>query len=241
MRVNFFEEFPTKKNLDKVNLLKFPSLLFIATKNLDEFKKHEQYVKKLNKKIRVGYWPILPKENGYWISPFSDSEALKALTAELENEKRILTVLWDCEFPLKKKLLIPTPAFFKNKRLIVDFLQTTKHSIYTAEYGTSLPFLEPILKFFGLRFSFLKKRIPMLYTSMVKGKSKESYRKNIKKNSEVGLGTIATGIQGNEPILKPEELDLDLKLAKDGNVREVFIFRLGGLNKKYIDVIEKYL
>jgi hypothetical protein len=241
MRINFFEEFPTKKNLDKVNLIKFPSLLFIAAKNLDEFKRYEQYVKKLNKKIQVGYWPILSKEEGYWISPFSDSEALKRIIKELEKEKKILTVLWDCEFPLKKKLLIPTPNLFKNKKLIVNFLHNTKHSIYTAEYGRSSLFLELIFRFYGLRFSFLKKRIPMLYTSMAKGKLKETYRENIKKNPIVGLGTITIGILGNEPKLKPEELDLDLKLAKESDAKEVFIFRLGGLNKKYLDVIKKYL
>ena len=56
----------------------------------------------------------------------------------------------------------------------------------------------------------------------------------------VALGTIAVGITGNEPILNPEELARDLKIAKNNGINEVVIFRLGGLNKEYVDVIKKY-
>ena len=57
----------------------------------------------------------------------------------------------------------------------------------------------------------------------------------------LGLGTIATGVQGNEPLLSKKSLKRDLTLAKNLGVREVVIFRLGGLNKKYKEVLEEFV
>lgn len=56
----------------------------------------------------------------------------------------------------------------------------------------------------------------------------------------VGIGTIATGVFGNEPILPPEGLYKDLEWAKSTGTDEIFIFRLGGLNKEYISVIKEF-
>lgn len=56
-----------------------------------------------------------------------------------------------------------------------------------------------------------------------------------------GLGTIAIGVLGNEPILSPENLYQDLHWAKESKVEEVFIFRLGGLNELYMSEIKKSL
>ena len=58
-------------------------------------------------------------------------------------------------------------------------------------------------------------------------------------NLQVGLGTIATGILGNEPILSPKGLDRDLKEMKKIGIKEVVIFRLGGLNQEYKKIIKK--
>ena len=77
---------------------------------------------------------------------------------------------------------------------------------------------------------------------------RKRFFKNIKqlqykyqKDLQVGLGTIATGILGNEPILSPQKLARDLKEMQELNINEVVIFRLGGLNKKYLQTIKKFL
>jgi hypothetical protein len=62
----------------------------------------------------------------------------------------------------------------------------------------------------------------------------------VKKNRGMigfGLGTIATGVLENEPILSPEKLKEDLEWARQSGVDEVFIFRLGGMSDEYIKVI----
>ena len=64
-------------------------------------------------------------------------------------------------------------------------------------------------------------------------KNKESYA--------VGLGTIDVGIQGNEPILSLENLEKDLNFCKSGGFNKAIIFRLGGLNKEYIKVLNNFI
>lgn len=164
MKLNFFEEFPVKGNLNKTKLIDFNSLLFIAARNLAEFRKHERYVRRINRKISVGYWPVLSKKEGYWLSPFSDTEALEKVIEELNAEKRKLTILWDAEFPLNHVMLLSVTRFFKNKIMIDNFLRNTRHNLYTAEY-IRLLFLDVFLGFCGMRFPYLKKRIFMAYTS----------------------------------------------------------------------------
>ena len=51
------------------------------------------------------------------------------------------------------------------------------------------------------------------------------------------FGVIAPGIMGNEPVLSPEQLEQDLQIAKKARIKEVILFRLGGLNKEYEKVL----
>ena len=64
MKINFFEEFPTKDNLDKAKLIKFDSKIYIAAKSLREFDKYAKQIKKINKRIEPAYWPILKPNEG---------------------------------------------------------------------------------------------------------------------------------------------------------------------------------
>ena len=116
MNIGFYEEFPTKKNLKKLKLITFNSRVFIASKSLKEFQKLKNQIKKINKKIKIGWWPII--ENSYYISPFSNfSDLIKIFNElnKLDNE-----ILIDLELPLKNKKIIIKNLFnfFKNKRLI---------------------------------------------------------------------------------------------------------------------------
>ena len=61
-----------------------------------------------------------------------------------------------------------------------------------------------------------------------------------KSQYSISLGTIAVGILGNEPILSPEKLEKDLEFVEKAGFKKVIIFRLGGLNKEYIKIIDKF-
>jgi len=120
--------------------------------------------------------------------------------------------------------------------------------LYTAEYATTNNFQDFILRKLGLSFSFDEiphKKIYMLYSSMPVFDEKMRIHVNELRNRqgnkiEVALGVIDVGILGNEPILSSEELEKDLKYCRESGFNDVTIFRLGGINQDYLDVIKKF-
>lgn len=240
MRINFFEEFPTKENLKKLKFIGFPSTVYIAAKSLNDFYKIKNSIKKKN--IEFAYWPVLSKEEGYWFSAFSKTEGIKRIIQELEQNKKKLTVLWDAELPsLRKRLFITNLSnIFRNRKMILNFLKTASGynlQVFTAEYPLSNWCNNWLFKFFAIRHPDKDKRIYMVYSSHLKGL--EKYFEKGKKR--IGVGVIAVGILGTEEPITPGQLDRDLELAKNNNVEEITIFRLGGLNKEYLNVIKKHI
>jgi len=55
MKINFYEEFPTEKNLSKINLVKFPTTLIIAAKSWKHFHTiKKNLTNKKNLKLSIG-------------------------------------------------------------------------------------------------------------------------------------------------------------------------------------------
>ena len=236
MKINFFEEFPDR-DLGKARLIKFKSLIFIASKNEMEFSFYKARLKKINPKLKAGYWPIL--ERSYWISPFAYTKELKKLHNEIKEIKS--PVLIDLELPfLNKKLFLNIFSFFRNKKIIKNILKN-KNTI-TAEYACPNNFVQKIYQILGISYKQKYKKIIMFYTSMIKNKKlKQEIAKTIvKQKPAVGIGTIAIGILGNEPILSPKKLNKDLDFLKKNKIKEAYIFQLAGLNKEYLKIINKY-
>lgn len=260
MKIDFFEEFPTEENLRKIKLIDFSSTIYVAAKSIEEYNFIRKKILKINSKIEVGYWPIL--EKSYWISPFSYTFELRKLYDYLIKNKKHKSykILIDLELPfLSPKLFIWNMfSFFKNKKLIKKMFKDSKNlniQILTAEYPSPNKIIQNALEVIGISYPIKKyphKKSMMFYSSMIKNKFilkkiKQHIIKCSKRYSEqnmtlqLGLGTIAKGILGNEPILKPEKLDEDLSFCKKNNINSVIIFRLGGLNKTYLKKIKKYL
>lgn len=250
MRVNFFEEFPTKINLAKLKLVDFPTRLYAAAKSMKEFERIKQDCSKYMYVQELAYWPVLREEEGYWFSAFSDTEGIKRTINELEKNEKPLIVLWDSELPLINKKLIFTNAksVLKNKKLILNFLRNAHKyhiKITTAEYAVRNNPLHKLLKSFAVAFDneIQHEKILMTYSSMMKRPIKpyiEAFKKKYKK-FQLGLGVIATGILGNEPIMTDEQLKNDLKTAKSLDIKEVTIYRLAGINKRNIKIIKNFV
>ncbi len=241
MQIDFYEEFPSKENLEKLRLVKWKIRVFVAAKSLEEFLVLEKQIKKIKKDTEVAYWPIIP--NSYWISPLANTKDLKKLFEELDLIKNPLLI--DLELPLKNRGLFFKNIFHlrKNKKLIKHFLEKNKSKITTAE--SPFIFLSKILKLLGLNYGVDYERSLMWYSSMLPDWLNKAIMKRLSKpknkaSYSVSLGTIATGILGSEPILSPENLEKDLEFCKSNGFKKVIIFRLGGLNKNYIKVLEKF-
>jgi hypothetical protein len=240
MIISFYEEFPKEDGLENVGLINFPTKLYIAAGSKEMFKKFSKEIKSGHVR-EVVWWPVLQLNEGYWISPWTKRKALKKVLKEAEGSK----VMLDLELPKDKSLLFKSLFnFFRNRKLIRNFVKKNGDNVYCCEYFGEQKFLQRL----GLSYDSGKNKIiKMVYRSvhhlpdaMVKHtiKSKmDAYGKRF----IVSFGTIATGITGKETILKPEELERDLRIAREMGVEEVIIFRLAGLNEEYIKVIDRFL
>jgi len=215
--------------------------LFIAAKSLKEFQRFEKQVKKIKKNIEIAYWPIV--KNSYWISPFSNTKDLVELFKELEKINNHLLI--DLELPLSKRWKMYFKNIFhfrKNKKIIKKFIEKNKKRITTAEY----PHISSkIRKILGLSYNINCEKSIMFYTSVRSKKLNEKIKKNLKniktkKNYSISLGTLAVGILAHEPILPPQNLEKDLEFVKKAGFDKVIIFRLEGINKEYIQIINKF-
>ena len=244
MKISFFEEFPTKSNLDKIKYVDFPTKLYIASNSYKDFQNLEINSEYVKEKI---YWPVLTNKEGYWLSPFTKRKALKRVIKELKDPK--VPVMWDAELPVsrnKKLLFTELPNFLSNRKLIRKFIDSRNKS-YGAEYF-SVGKSRLLLKFLGLTFdSKTYHPIKMVYSSMhdfgetlIRAEI-SSLKNQFGDKLCIGLGVTAIGILGNEPIISLKLLERDLKICKDLDVKEVIIFRLGGLNKSYAKLLKKYL
>lgn len=241
MRISFFEEFPNTKNLRKLSLVNWDTKLYLAAKSLNEFNQ----IKNGLKAKEIIYWPILEKKEGYWISPFSQRKALQRILAELKGSKT--SIMLDLELPTTKNpslYLTQFLNFFRNKKLIREFIQNYHGKVYLAEYYPSGKMKDQVMTSLGLHFNLQQvKVIKMFYHSMHNFNKKlfqEALQKGRKKwgnNFIPSFGAIAVGIQGNESILTVKQLKNDLRLAKETGIEEVILFRLGGLNKEYLKML----
>jgi len=241
MKIDFYEEFPTEKNLQKLKLIKYPIKLFIAVKSLEKFKGLEKKVKQIKRNTEVVYWPIV--KNSYWISPFSNTSDLEKLFQELETINNHFLI--DLELPKNRRLILKNlPYFFKNRKIIKEFLEKNKQKITTAQFPSSL--ISFSMKILGLDYNINLEKSLMWYSSMTPSLMNKNIKKNLYKlknkgNYSISLGTIATGILGNETILSPNKLEKDLEFVEKAGFNKVIIFRLGGLNKDYMEIINKFI
>ncbi|MBU2638804.1 MAG: hypothetical protein KJ955_07560 [Nanoarchaeota archaeon] len=245
MIVSFFEEYPTEKNLSKLKLIKFPTKLYIAAESIDAFYKIKDKIKARNVKYVI-YWPLLKKEEGYWMSPFSDSKALKRVMEEAKD----VVLLWDAELPFRRSLLLKNLIYFrKNKKLIKEFFIKHKKEVYCAESFPEKGLLYKLLKFLGIEFNSIEcggYEVKMLYSSM-HGFSKDFIKKEIEEGKAASgdkfipaFGVLAKGAKGDENIISKAILERDLRIAKQAGVKEVIVFRLGGITKEYAGILKKY-
>ena len=257
MRINFFEEYPTEENMAKLDFVDWPAIVFIAASSLREFEIIREKYRNKYRHITFGWWPIIL--SSYWISGFTYPADLDRLFTELTFKRYIkeFPILIDFELPIKNYFLLKNILYIigNKKRISKFFTEAPQYNlkVYTAEYPVLTPLLRRFFLLLGISisFSFPHTKLPMCYSSIIKKYFGEWIWERIKKFERqfarlhidrigFGIGTTATGSIGNEPILTPQEFTSDLAWAKECGVKEVFIFRLGGLNESYVSVLEKF-
>ncbi len=258
MIISFFEEFPRPRELKKLNEIRWESKIYVAASSIKEFQKIKDKIDKFKNKniLEIVYWPVLKKEEGYWISPWSSKKALKRIFSEIieSSGSAVPAVMLDLEPPKERwQLLTKAYNYVSNKRNIKKFLRKARKKgikIYLVEIA-HLPVW--LIRLAGLSYSAKRyglQKIMMYYTSFGRKAfpdeiTDERFAKMAKKTAEegnlLGIGCISTGILGWEPINSPEIVGKELEMAKKAGVKETVIFRLGGLDQSYARAILKVM
>jgi hypothetical protein len=255
MRINFFEEYPTPQNMSKLDLINWPSTLLVAAPSLIEFENIRKKYANKYPHITFGWWPTIP--DSYWVSGLVNTQDLNFLFKQLTSKihKKELPILIDFELPIKKHLYLKNlHKIRRNKKIISKFLEGSNKfnlKVYTAEYPSINMSMYLLWRILGVSPSlkFKHTKIPMCYSSMkprmcgsiLWNKTKKFENKLAKKHPNrinFGLGAIANGVYGNEPILSAEELRKDIEWAQKSNISEVFVFRLAGITQSHIEIFK---
>lgn len=249
MRISFFEEFPQPENLAPLRLVTWKTKLYLACPSIKEFSEVERSLDPHKKHIgEAVYWPVLKKKEGYWISPFSRQKALQRIFKELQKE--VVPVLLDLELPTSQNVALFGTEFLHfaaNKQLIQEFIASYYGEVYLAEYSPGNDNHEKLLEWLGLHFQNKNVYVvKMLYHSLHHFTEDslrhqlEQGRKTFGKRYIPAFGTIARGVQGDEPLLSLAQLKKDLTIAREQRMKEVIIFRLGGLTKEYAHLLARF-
>jgi len=252
--VTLVEEFPTEENLAKLRLFDFPVNIFVAAKNITEFRRVEGELKKYSTVKTAGYWPTLEIEEGYWLSAFSKREGIERVIGEINSVDSPISVLWDAELPhLRKRLfLTEIPRFLGNREIIRNFIGDPPKNVtlYVAENRRRWPIYNWFLKIFAVTFvpDLKYNRVEMLYGQLSPEMERRLLNNGVatSKNYYPAFGITAEGI-GEKPNgknwmrISPKILSEQLNIAKKFGIKSVVIYRLGGIDKEYLEVIKKYL
>lgn len=254
VQIDYFEEFFNEETVDWVRRIPGPFRLILAAADFAEFRKKAAQIEEARPDVRVGFWPIVP--GSYWISPFARRADIEATARDLENARPNDEVMFDLELPILTKSLFykNLPGFFAKKRFIRGTMQELAGRgvhVSSAEYPPPGRFSSFLLRALGVSFSIPAvpyTRIVMYYTSMIPhGWIADGIQRQIRRDArrygerfQAGVGPIAIGILGDEPVLPPADLENDLAFVRDAGVGTAVVFRLGGLNNDYMRVIESF-
>ena len=130
MEINFFEEFPSERNIDNVGLLNFSTKIYVASSSLDDFSHWKNKLHSSSNVSSVVYWPTI-SDDDYWISPWADPTELDSLFSRLKDHARDsgLEIMLDLEFPKNKTRILTRNDNVKiNKEKIEKFMDEAKDS-----------------------------------------------------------------------------------------------------------------
>jgi len=266
MKFTFYEEYPTDENLEKLAELRVPIELIVASSSYRLFRDIQSQIKNSTSTVqRIGYWPILSHTEGYWMSPFADKSALERTIGEIkENDMEGLLLHWDAELPVTKpQRIVKAENFTLNKKNIREFLRNHKQyvaNLVVSEWPTIL-LPEKAQQTLGVAFDpeeIDAEKVKMVYTSwssivphpirdLSRRASKEILIYEAKKNRSehgkragIALGCLHTGEFGKEPRITPNDLREDLETVRNLGYEKVYLYRLGGLNSEYAQIMDEF-
>lgn len=249
MNIIFWCEFPEKVNWQKLKKqINFPTYIYIASKTKQDFIRLKKKIQ--SKFIKVGAWPILSKEDGYWFSGYTSKENIDRL-----DQFKGLEIKVDIEPPFIDEKYIFIRVFLKFIYYLIrkgpnnSYLKERIKALHAESIISGFPFAYFIKSRFGgdikhgihnymCYTSFFPKYLRFLarlyYKLFIKSKDKKHF---------FAIGLTTTGIFNNEPIYEnQQEFIKDLDMIKRLNVENLVIYSIEGLQKRnWIDIVKRYI
>jgi hypothetical protein len=244
MKFIFWCEFPDQIDWTMAkSLIDFHADIYIACRNLSEFKHWKSQAKSSN--IKICAWPVLAKSHGYWFSGFTAKDDIDMLRQFKGIDLKI-----DVEppIPLKRGYSFISMAAW----LFPYMFQRGKnrHYLYRIIIGLSKN-SNVILSTFPFPLFVLENYIPsvngrniqrnyMAYSTFIPCMLKPLFRfymgwfmrKRLKEDSSTifAVGLLGHGIFRNEPVYKDVlQLRNDILWLKSLGVRTIAVYRLGAV------------
>lgn len=250
MDVSFFEEFADEEMIEIVSRLPYEVKIYLAEEEVTEFIVWRDELLSTGKVKEVVWWPLLEEEDGYWFSPWSDSKAMERVFDDV-IEHNLSSVMLDVEVPKRRgDIMRRSEDFDLNQELIESFIVNAS-SKGIGVYVIEVTHLSPaILEEIGLVYDLNLGQTPirMHYSSFLLSWLPEWivdswYTREIEtvleRDGILGIGLIAPGIYGNEPTYDADRLEKELEMAREADIEEVVIFRLGGVDEEVRSVLEQ--
>ena len=243
MQIDFFEEFPSEASLAPARLWQHPCRVYLAARDLPEFNRYAALLREIQPLAKAAFWPILPST--YWVSPFTPARDLMRLQGMLA-ESPALDVLLDLELPVlsgrRSRFFTGLPGFFRGKRLIREIL-ALNHRFLLAVYPAAGRITQRLLYALGIDHPDHESCV-MYYSSMMPAWLLKQAGRALRHKAErgqrtAGLGCLAPGIFGTEPVITAEGLGQDLDFCLDAGITRVVLFRLGGLKSDFARILEE--
>jgi len=261
-RIIFWSEFPEQVNWNEaIELIDFKAEIYIAVRNKQEFLEYEKKIK--SKNIKLGAWPILPLEEGYWFSGFTSKESIdklkeyKGMKIKIDLEPTIPDFnysnfrigIWLIKLYFKKA---------KNKeylRAVMNWLAENNTDILVNEFPLPLWYMEKlgitIEKKKNMKLQLMMYTSPPgeLLSSIVRSYNKHILKKKLKQNKGMiaSIGLIGPGILKTEGYYKNTTgLLKDLRMVKEAGLENVTIYSIDSIMnrenpKEWIDIIKKFI
>lgn len=254
MRIDFFEEFPHSSQLQPARWIDFPSTVFLAAWSLAGFHQLQARLADIHDGLSTAYWPLLRRS--YWLSPCSSARELRRLSQELRQPAAPERWLFDLELPyLRPRALLRRHAWLQRKAELAALFATAKRNgrrVYCAEYPVTAAWQRSLLQWSGLAWSPGRQphtRVTMCYGSIIRwGAIRRRILDDLSRAARekgttvaVGVGTLALGVDGREPVLSPSELARDLSALQARGLGHAIIFRLGGLTRAHLEVVQSFV
>lgn len=244
LQIHLCEETPTAENLERASLVRFPATVFLAAPDRAAFERASDLLHQSNPDLRAGWWIQPPRS--LMVSAFADADELEAARAELQVMPAGQPVILDLEVPFwdPKRLVHRRSELRRTAAAFASLVATAqrRHELWTAEWPPPIVDWPRSLR---LTVPSASERAYMLYSTLMPPWWQQLLARRLERRfrSEpgmVGVGTLAPGVAGNEPVLTAEQLRRDLQQALEIGARGVIAYRLGGLTPAHAAVLEEF-